>query len=113
MSNPLAQRLLVSHAQPRVMCAGRPERRDEFLEVIRGNEHGTLTTEPLSKAYIWGEDVSTPNLFHFHEEYTSHAGFVAHTKTPHFKVWEDFVATDPFTSEVVVSQFVPMSAADA
>ena len=37
----------------RLTC--RPERRADFLKVIRGIEHGTLTNEPLNRAFVWGE----------------------------------------------------------
>ena len=86
---------------------GRPDRREEFLQVIRNNEKGTTTTEPLNRAYIWGEDTETPNLFHFHEEYVGLAGFEAHKAAPHFAVWEAFADTDPFTSEPVVAFYYP------
>lgn len=88
----------------------KPERRDEFLSVIRNNQKGTLGTEPLAKVYTWGEDPEVPNLFHFHEEYIGEAGRAAHNAAPHFAVWEDFVATDPFTSEPVVYAYKAFTA---
>ena len=74
----------------------KPERREEFLTTVRQNEAGTLGTEPLNRAYMWGEDIEVPNRFHFHEEYVGTAGFDEHLKTPHVKVWDAFVDTDPF-----------------
>ena len=68
----------------------KPERRDEFLATIKANQAGTLSKEPLAVTYLFGEDETTPNTFHFHEKYKGRAGFEAHTKAPHFAVWETF-----------------------
>ena len=78
----------------------KPERRDEFLRQIRANEAATLGSEPLNRAYLWGEDIEVPNRFHFHEEYVGEAGQKAHFATDHFKVWDAFVKTDPFSGPV-------------
>ena len=81
----------------------KPERRDEFLECIQANQRGTLTTEPLALAYLFGEDETSTNTFHFFEAYKGRAGFEAHTQTPHFADWEKFVATDPLSAPPQVS----------
>ena len=81
----------------------KPERRDEFLATIKANQAGTLSKEPLAVTYLFGEDESTPNTFHFFEQYEGRAGFEAHTQAPHFADWEAFASTDPFTSPPVVS----------
>ena len=81
----------------------RAERRDEFLECIQANQRGTLTTEPLALAYLFGEDETSTNTFHFFEAYKGRAGFEAHTQTPHFADWEKFVATDPLSAPPQVS----------
>ena len=83
----------------------KPERRDEFIECIRQNQEGTLSTEPLAIDYVWGEDVETPNTFHFYEKYEGKAGFEAHQATPHFAAWEEFAATDPFSSPPIVKLY--------
>ncbi|KAL1524604.1 hypothetical protein AB1Y20_019493 [Prymnesium parvum] len=88
-----------------VVLRVKAERRDEFLEVIRNNQLGTLRDEALALVYVWGEDVDTPNTFHFHEQYLGRAGFEAHQKTPHFARWEEFAATDPFTAPPEVTFF--------
>lgn len=67
------------------------------MDCIRNNQQGTLETEELAKEYLFGEDVSLPNTFHFHEQYEGRDGFNAHAQSPHFAVWEKFAATDPFT----------------
>eukprot|EP00306_Pavlova_sp_CCMP459_P021281 CAMPEP_0185550170 /NCGR_PEP_ID=MMETSP1381-20130426/19786_1 /TAXON_ID=298111 /ORGANISM="Pavlova sp., Strain CCMP459" /LENGTH=171 /DNA_ID=CAMNT_0028162941 /DNA_START=28 /DNA_END=543 /DNA_ORIENTATION=- len=89
----------------------KPERREEFIKCIRANQRGTLTSETLALEYVFGEDESTPNTFHFFEKYLSKEGFEAHTKTPHFAAWEEFAATEPFTAPPVVS-FYELDAGD-
>ena len=68
----------------------KPEVREEFLDCIRANQRGTLSSEPLAVTYVFGEDESTPNTFHFFEQYRGVEGFEAHTKSPHFADWETF-----------------------
>ena len=86
----------------------KPESRDDFLRVIENNYKGS-NQEQLCLQYNYGESVETPNTFHFHEEYTGEEegkeGFDAHAKAPHFKVWEEFADTDPFTKPPVVQFF--------
>jgi quinol monooxygenase YgiN len=72
----------------------KPERREEFLKIIRNNQAGTIGTEPKARFYYWGESTSTKNLFHFQEQYVGRDGFEAHQKTAHFSAWEKF-ASDP------------------
>ena len=55
-----------------------------------------FSSEPLAIEYVWGEDVDTPNTFHFYEKYEGRGGFEAHTQAPHFEAWEAFAATAPF-----------------
>ena len=83
----------------------KPERREEFIQVIKGNQKGTLTTEPLAVLYVWGPSVVDPCTFHFQEQYHGRDGFEFHTKSKHFKVWEDFTRTDPFTKPPEVMLF--------
>merc|ERR1719265_2309339 len=75
----------------------KPERRDEFIECIKNNQKGTLETEPLAIEYVWGEDRTNPNTFHFYEKYSGKAGFEAHQETEHFAAWKTFEGSDPFT----------------
>lgn len=88
----------------------KPDVREKFLEVIAGNKKGSDENEPLCLQYVYGESTETPNLFHFHEEYTGKEdgkeGFEAHAKAPHFAVWEAFASTgEPFTKPPEVSFF--------
>ena len=86
----------------------KPEVREKFLEVILNNQRGTLNKElePLAVEYTFGEDSNEPNTFHFHEKYVGEEGIQAHNEAPHFKVWEEFVSTDPFTAPPEVYKFV-------
>ena len=47
------------------------------------------------------QDIDTPNIFHFHEEYLGLAGYNYHFEAPHFAPWEAFVATEPLTADPV------------
>ena len=67
-----------------------PAKREEFLAAIRANAKGTLTSEPACRQYTWGESTTTPNQFHFQEQFDNKEGFLAHTQAPHFKAWEVF-----------------------
>lgn len=75
----------------------KPELRDEFLDCINNNRRGTLDTEPLAVAYLFGEEQGKDNVWHFHEQYKGREGFEAHAKAPHFAVWERFAESNPFT----------------
>ena len=100
----------------------RPERREEFIAVIRNNGRETIGKEPGALAYVrsppharahrkpracrpprreqvWGENADTPNLFHFHAAYRGDEGFAEHAATPHYRAWTEFVATEPFSTE--------------
>lgn len=77
--------------------------RDEFLEVIANNARGSNEEEPQCLQYVWGEDATEANTFHFHEQYVGKAGFEAHAATDHFAEWEAFADRDPFTKPPVVS----------
>ena len=84
----------------------KPEVRDEFMYVILNNQKGTEKAEPLCLQYHFGESIDTPNTFYFHEQYMGEdkgkEGFVAHSKSPHFAKWEQFVATSPFTKDPTI-----------
>lgn len=82
----------------------KPKVREEFLDVIRQNKAGS-DVEPLCMQYSWGEDIYDPNKFHFHEQYVSEDGLLQHFEGDHFKVWEAFASSDPFTRPPRVEKF--------
>ena len=97
-----------SESEPRkafgvqVVLRVKPEVRTEFLRCIAANRDGSMQ-EPLCYQYVYGESITTPNRFLFHEEYKGREGFEAHQQTPHFADWETFAASDPFTEPPVVN----------
>ena len=108
MANAVTNGLCGSKFCLNVQLCIKPERRDEFIECIRNNQKGTLSSEPLALEYTWGEDTTEPNTFHFYEKYEGKAGFEAHQATDHFAAWEEFAASDPFTSPPVVKFYEEM-----
>lgn len=74
----------------------KPERRDDFLELIKRNQRKTLDLEPASLQYVVGEDVSTSNTFYIHEQFIGEEGFEAHRKMAHASDWATFKNTKPF-----------------
>ena len=84
------------------------DRRAEFIEVIKKNQQGTLSCEPLAKEYVWGESTTERNTFYFQEQYFGKEGFDFHIKTPHFADWEKFAATNPFSKPPEIFFFEAM-----
>jgi len=83
----------------------KPERRKEFLQCILNNQNGTLTLEPLAISYVFGEDTTKSNTFHFVEAYHGERGFEEHQAAPHFAEWEKFASTNPFTAPPEIQFF--------
>ena len=83
----------------------KPSRREEFIRCIKANQKATLATEPLAVSYEIGESTTEKNTWHFQESYRGRAGFEAHLVAPHFKAWEAFTDTDPFTAKTEVDFF--------
>lgn len=81
--------------------------RDEFIKVIENNAKGSNNDEKLCLQYSWGESKEVANAFYFHEQYTGdnegREGFDVHATMPHFKVWEELAAKEPFSKPPVVS----------
>ena len=73
-----------------------PQRRTDFLNLIRQNQKLTLETESDALQYVVGEDVDTPNVFYIHEQFLSAKAFDVHRDTDHAKEWAAFKATGPF-----------------
>jgi len=92
------------------------EHRDNFLEALRADQQGALTSEPLAVSYLFGEDTETPNRFHMFEAYCGgRDGFAQHVKTAHYAKWAEFKATEPFSAPAKVGYYevyVGVSGAD-
>ena len=74
----------------------KPERRNDFISLIKENQQKTLTLEPAALQYVVGEDVDSPNTFYLHEEFIGAEGFDAHRAMPHAADWVAFKNSDPF-----------------
>lgn len=86
-----------------------PLKRIEFLQCIKQNQENTLKNESKARIYTWGESTSQENVFHFQEQYDDKDGFVAHTKTSHFAVWEKFASqSDAFIKPPEIQFFEEM-----
>ena len=59
-------------------CKIKPERRDDFISVIKDRQRETLELEPASLQYVVGEDVNDCNTFYIHQQYLGEEGFVDH-----------------------------------
>jgi quinol monooxygenase YgiN len=88
-----------------VKVALKPERRSEFLKVIKKDAAQTLSTEPGALQFVLGQDNDDANTFYFHEQYRTNADIDFHFSTPHFKEWKEFCDTEPFTAVPVVQIF--------
>jgi quinol monooxygenase YgiN len=88
----------------------KPEFRQEFIEVIKNNQKGTLASEARAIMYTWGESTKEKNVFHFQEQYYGEDGFLDHQKTSHFRVWEEFAnkLENPFSKPPEVFLFEEM-----
>ena len=83
-----------------------PDRRDEFLKVMRNNIHQTMSSEPNALQFVLGQDVQDVNTFYLHEEYKSRADHAdPHSKTSYYDDCMAFFATKPFTEPHVADEF--------
>ena len=101
------------HATARLFCLDvtmtvRPEKRDAFLDALRADQRGAVTSEPNAVSYLFGEDDTTPNVFHMFEAYSGggRGGFEEHARTEHYGKWAEFkVDEEPFSSPPVVGYY--------
>ena len=74
----------------------KPERRNDFIDLIRDNQRKTLDLEPAALQYVVGEDIESPNTFYLHEEFIGSEGFDAHRAMDHAADWATFKNSNPF-----------------
>lgn len=67
----------------------KPEKRAEFLEVIKHDSEHSVADEPGCVRFDVFEDTEKANQFYFHEVYKDQAALDYHRTTPHFKMWAD------------------------
>ena len=68
-----------------VECNVKPERRDEFLEVIKHDAEHSENDEPGCLRFDVLNDLQDRNKFFFYECYKDEDARLAHRETPHFK----------------------------
>ena len=89
-----------------VQLSVKPDSREAFLNALRSDQRGALTSEPLAVSYLFGEDTERPNIFHMFEAYAGgRDGFAQHSQTPHYADWAKFKATEPFTAPAKVGYY--------
>jgi len=76
----------------------KPDKRDDFLSLIKDIQKKTLPTEPAALQFVVGEDVNTPSTFYMHAQFVGEEGFKAHRDTPHSVKWQKF-SSDALFSE--------------
>ena len=65
----------------------KPDKRQQFLEVI---EHDTIASErdePGCMRFNVLQDADDENTYYFYEVYKDETAFQAHTQTPHLQAW--------------------------
>ena len=85
----------------------KPDRRDEFLSVMKKDVKQTLTTEPNAQQFLLGQDVDDPNVFYLHEEYKSMTDHrETHSNTKHYDDCMEFFSTEPFSEPLTCDEFI-------
>jgi autoinducer 2-degrading protein len=65
----------------------KPEKRDQFLEVIEDDSICSVRDEPGCVRFDVLQDQSDPDMYYFYEVYQDADAFQAHTQTPHLARW--------------------------
>ncbi len=80
----------------------RPERKNEFLQIISYDAQQTMQTEPGAVQFTVGADTLEDDKFHLHEQYVTKDDFDHHCTTTHFQSWQAFCDTQPFVTDPIV-----------
>ena len=67
----------------------KPERVEEFLDVIRHDAEHSEKDEPGCLRFDVIRDNDDPNRFYYYEVYRDEAALEAHRQTPHFKLYAE------------------------
>ena len=65
----------------------KPEKRQQFLEVIEDDSICSVRDEPGCVRFDVLQDQNDPDRYYFYEVYHDADAFEAHTKTPHLARW--------------------------
>ena len=90
----------------------KPERLDEFLELIKYDAEHSENDEPGCLRFDVLRDTENPHRFFYYEVYKDEAGRLAHRETPHFAKYAAESA-DMFSKDVIrniVTNVVPSDA---
>jgi (4S)-4-hydroxy-5-phosphonooxypentane-2,3-dione isomerase len=83
----------------------KPDRREEFLEVILYDAQETMRQEKGAVQFTLGQSTTDDAIFHFHEQYQTLKDFEDHQATEHFQKWKAFCDTNPFVSDLICQEF--------
>lgn len=84
----------------------KPDRRDEFLQVMRSNIKQTMNSEPNALQFLIGKDLDDENVYYLHEEYkTRNDHSDTHSKTSYYDDCMAFFATEPFAEPHQADEF--------
>ena len=70
----------------------KPERRDEFLDVVREDAQSTVAKEEGNFQFNVVQDSEDPDRFFLYEVYRDQAALDAHRSMPHFLKYRDATA---------------------
>jgi (4S)-4-hydroxy-5-phosphonooxypentane-2,3-dione isomerase len=83
----------------------KPDRREEFLEIIQYDAEETMRQEKGALQFTVGQSTTDSTMFHFHEQYQTLKDFENHQATEHFQKWKAFCDTDPFVSDLICQEY--------
>ena len=87
----------------------KPERLDEFLELIKYDAEHSENDEPDCLRFDVLRDTQDPHRFFYYEVYKDEAARMAHRETPHFKHYAE-KSPDMFSGELkrsILNNVVP------
>lgn len=87
----------------------KPERMNDFLELIKYDAEHSENDEPGCLRFDVLQDTEDPNRFFYYEVYRDETARAAHRETPHFKKYAEESA-DMFSGEVkrrILKNYVP------
>jgi (4S)-4-hydroxy-5-phosphonooxypentane-2,3-dione isomerase len=87
----------------------KPERLDEFLELIKYDAEHSENDEPGCLRFDVLRDTQDPHKFFYYEVYKDEAARMAHRETPHFKHYAER-SPDMFSGELkrfILNNVVP------
>ncbi len=65
----------------------KPDRRQQFLEVVEDDAVSSVRDEPGCVDFQVLQDQTDPDTYYFYEVYRDEEAFKAHGQTPHFARW--------------------------